>query len=91
METLSNLLGLLNILPSDNNLCQGCKVVTSLYNFWKEVAPQVVREVRYAQSRFPGYLTVTIGHSLGGAIATYAAAELRAQGIRTDLVSFLDV
>jgi thioesterase domain-containing protein len=43
-------------------------------------------EVRRLQRDFPFYQTVTIGHSLGGAIATYAAAELRSRGIRTDLV-----
>ena len=46
----------------------------------------VDREVRSLQAQFPFYQTVIIGHSLGGAIATYAAAELRSRGIRADMV-----
>ena len=44
------------------------------------------REVRAAQAQHPYFLTVIIGHSLGGAIATYAAAELRDRGYSVDLV-----
>jgi hypothetical protein len=86
VETLTNLVALLNLLPSNNDLCQDCQVVAGLYNFWKAVAPDVEREVKSAQYYYPTYRTLTIGHSLGGAIATYAAAELRQRGIVTDLV-----
>jgi alpha-beta hydrolase superfamily lysophospholipase len=59
-----------------------------LYNFWKEVRVPVEMEVRRVQTQYPSFRTVAVGHSLGGAIASYAAAELRASGIATDLVTF---
>jgi thioesterase domain-containing protein len=40
-------------------------------------------------ANFPNYKVVVTGHSLGGAVGTFAAAELRNEGINVDLVCFL--
>ena len=37
---------------------------------------------------YPGYKTVVVGHSLGGAIADLAAADLRGQGMDLDLYTY---
>jgi hypothetical protein len=89
LETFTNLLGVLNIRPSPSPICQDCQVVAGLYNFWKAVAPDVEAEVKNARNYYPTFRIVVVGHSLGGAVATYAAAELRQRGIITDLVSIL--
>jgi len=44
--------------------------------------------VKAAVRAYPSYQVVTVGHSLGGAVATIAAAHLRLAGIPTNIFSF---
>jgi alpha-beta hydrolase superfamily lysophospholipase len=47
----------------------------------------IVSKLASAVQQYPGYAVVITGHSLGAALATLAAAELRTQGYSMALVS----
>lgn len=58
------------------------------WNAWSDNRAAILPSVRTTVASNPSYKVVVTGHSLGGAIATFAAAELRNGGISVDLVSF---
>lgn len=47
---------------------------------------EVLNAVKQAAAANPSYKIVSTGHSLGGAIAAFAAAELRNSGYTVDMV-----
>jgi len=47
-----------------------------------------MKAVKAAVKAYPSYQVVAVGYSLGGAVATIAAAHLRVAGIPTNIVSF---
>lgn len=49
--------------------------------------PLIQNAVDGARAAYPNYAIVSTGHSLGGAIATLAAAGLRTAGYGVSLVS----
>lgn len=55
---------------------------------WVEVGSSVLSGVAAAKAANPGYSIVATGHSLGGAVATLAAAYLRKAGNAVDLYTF---
>ena len=61
----------------NSQLCPGCQVHTGFWNAWKEARPKVLPALQKAVAANPKYQVVVTGHSLGAAIATLAAAELR--------------
>jgi len=71
-----------------SNVCNSCKAHTGFWQSWNESRPLVVQAALDSQKRFPKNKVMVTGHSLGGAIATLAAAELRSRGVSVDLVSY---
>lgn len=86
--SLANWVGNLNIELVDF-LCSGCSVHNGFLDSWKASKDQVTQAIRQARTTYPGYALAATGHSLGGAIATLAAADLRQDGINIALVSLL--
>ncbi|KAF1954147.1 alpha/beta-hydrolase [Byssothecium circinans] len=68
--------------------CSGCKAHGGFKASWEESQAAVVKAVKDAQAKYPKYKVIATGHSLGGAMATIAAAALRASGTTVDLYTY---
>ncbi|KAI9788784.1 MAG: hypothetical protein M1816_006565 [Peltula sp. TS41687] len=78
--------GDIGLFPTD--LCTGCHVHHGFWTAWKEIESTVLAAVKNAVAANPGFAVKVTGHSLGGAIATIAAAKLRQTGTPAALYSF---
>ncbi|KAL8861065.1 MAG: hypothetical protein Q9178_002578 [Gyalolechia marmorata] len=81
-----------NMLRGSTDFCDDCRIHRGFRNSWQEIRDAVMENMKRAVERHPGYRIVVTGHSLGGAVATIAAAELRRIDQRfagtTELYSF---
>jgi hypothetical protein len=68
--------------------CTGCAGAKGYVEAFKEIRDKVVDSVENALKEHPGFQVVTTGHSLGGAVSTFAALELRSLGIPVHAVCF---
>ena len=73
-------------LPCD--LAPGCLVHGGFLNAWNEISTVVSAAVKKATATNPAYTVAAVGHSLGGAVTTLAAAHLRQAGRRVDLYTY---
>lgn len=69
-----------------SDLCTGCLVHDGFWDSWFEARAGVMKSIMAAAKDYPTYQLVVTGHSLGGAIATLAAAQLRTEGHTAALV-----
>lgn len=76
--------GDISLAPTD--LCGNCRVHGGFWSAWKEIEPTVLAAVKNALAANPGFSVRITGHSLGGAVATLAAAKLRQTGTPAALV-----
>jgi hypothetical protein len=56
--------------------CTGCEVHTGFFYAYLRVRPQLLHNLNALQKKYPGAPVFITGHSLGGAIATHAIADL---------------
>ncbi|KAF2021737.1 alpha/beta-hydrolase [Aaosphaeria arxii CBS 175.79] len=78
----------LNFAPTATDLCAGCTAHSGFWQSWVDARPGVMAAVRNVSATYPNFKLVTTGHSLGGAIATLAAAQLRNEGKSVAMYSF---
>jgi len=52
-----------------------------LQGYTRFIAPYIRGEVQRLRARFPHYKVITLGHSLGGSLATLCAADLHLHGV----------
>ena len=57
--------------------CEGCSVHKGFWGAWQEIRGKIIPLVEQARVEHPDYRVRITGHSLGAAIATLAATELR--------------
>lgn len=72
------------LIPID--ICDDCSGETGFWNSWVESRGTVLPSVKATVAKYPSYKVIVTGHSLGAAVGTFAAAELRNEGIPVDLV-----
>lgn len=72
----------------DCDFVEDCKVHKGFANAWDEVRDSILASVSTAKAANPDFSVVATGHSLGGAIATIAAADLRRSGLPTDIYTY---
>lgn len=65
-----------------------CKIHSGFNEAYNQVKESMFTFIANASSTYPNYTLVVTGHSLGGAVGTIAAANLRAQGYPCDLYTF---
>ena len=73
---------------TDTDICSGCTAHRGFWNSWVDSRSRVTPAVKQAAKDFPSYKITVVGHSLGGAIASLAAAQLRNYGLTVALYSF---
>jgi pimeloyl-ACP methyl ester carboxylesterase len=90
-----NLVGLFNLdLRSAEGICEGCKIHTGYSQSWLDVKSDIEMTIdtvntviEHAGAR--RYKIAVVGHSMGAALATVAAVDLRNKYPVVDLVSIL--
>jgi len=61
-------------------LCDGCLAELGFWSSWKLVRDDIIKELKEVVAQNPDYELVVVGHSLGAAVATLAATDLRGKG-----------
>lgn len=87
-SNIRNWLTNLDFDQDDCNLVAGCGVHGGFQNAWNEISARAKTAITTAQAANPGFKVVATGHSLGGAVATIGAANLRRAGIPMDIYTF---
>ncbi|GKZ32824.1 hypothetical protein AbraIFM66950_002457 [Aspergillus brasiliensis] len=74
---------------TDPKLCSGCQAELGFWSSWTNVRQTLTPTLNTTISQYPDYEVVIVGHSLGAAIATLAAADLRAtHGLTATLYAY---
>jgi predicted lipase len=73
---------------TNTDICSGCTAHRGFWNSWVDARDRVTPAVKQASSTFPNYKVTVVGHSLGAAIASLAAAQLRNYGLTVALYNF---
>ena len=75
------------------SFCGGCMMHSGFATAWAEMKPGAVKTLQDLTKKHKGHRVVVVGHSLGAAIATIAAFDLRRDaqfGGKVELVSLPD-
>jgi predicted lipase len=86
-KSVRNWLANINFDAIPTDLCPACTVHQGFWKSWLEARPRILAAVKTAVAQNPGFSIVSSGHSLGGALATLCAANLRNDGYTVALVS----
>ncbi|RMZ87168.1 hypothetical protein DV736_g5596, partial [Chaetothyriales sp. CBS 134916] len=87
-DSIGNWIGNFNIEVIPSTLCLGCLVHAGFYTSWALVRDSINQTLQTATANWPDYSIVSVGHSLGAAIATIGAGEFRAQGHQITLYTY---
>ncbi|MCJ1403638.1 hypothetical protein MMC11_006861 [Xylographa trunciseda] len=70
----------LEVIRVPTGWCDDCNVHDGYWKSWHEIKDKIVPLVKRAVKEHPEYRIIITGHSLGAAVATIAAAEIRMIG-----------
>ncbi|KAL8762336.1 MAG: hypothetical protein Q9184_001643 [Pyrenodesmia sp. 2 TL-2023] len=77
-----------NFPATKTDICDSCTAHAGFWNSWVEARPGVMAALKTAAASHPNNRVVIVGHSLGGAIADFAAASIRKSGVVADLYTY---
>lgn len=72
----------------NTDICSGCTAHRGFYQSWLDARDLVIPAVKQAAATYPSYKINVVGHSLGAAVASLAAASLRNTGLTVALYNF---
>lgn len=72
----------------DPKLCTGCLAEAGFWSSWVFVKKEILESLKRLTGQHADYKVVVVGHSLGAAVATVAAADLRTQGYEATLYAY---
>ncbi|CBX94471.1 similar to lipase [Plenodomus lingam JN3] len=87
-STIDSWLTNLNLEMTPTDICPDCSAHRGFWNSWTDARDRVLPAVKQAGTTYPTYQIVVTGHSLGAAIATFAAAQLRNSGYTVALYNY---
>src|SRR3712207_4057828 len=87
-RSVRNWLTNLQFPVAPTTICATCGSSIGFWTSWLEAETNVLAAIKQAQAQYPSYKVISTGHSLGGALASLAAAVLRAQGTTVDLYTY---
>lgn len=74
-------------LVDATSICSGCEVHQGFWDAWETAGSDITSQVESAAATYPDYTIVATGHSLGAALAAFAANSLREEsGLTVTLV-----
>ncbi|KAI4227797.1 MAG: hypothetical protein L6R36_002150 [Xanthoria steineri] len=77
-----------NFPAEPTDICPSCTAHNGFWDSWVEARPGVLAALKTAAASHPNNRVIVTGHSLGGAIADLAAAEIRKSGVTADLYTY---
>jgi pimeloyl-ACP methyl ester carboxylesterase len=80
-------------LPDDvplnaSDKCDNCTAHSGFYTSWLNTRSFVISEVKKSLQMYPGYRVTVVGHSLGGAVAAFAALNFQLRGWKPQVTTF---
>ncbi|KAL9060815.1 MAG: hypothetical protein Q9206_000861 [Seirophora lacunosa] len=87
-QSVRNFVTNVNFPATQTDICPSCTAHAGFWDSWVEARPGVMAALKTAAASHPGNRVAIVGHSLGGAIASLAAAEIRKSGVTADLYTY---
>ncbi|MCJ1430232.1 hypothetical protein MMC29_008149, partial [Sticta canariensis] len=87
-RSIRNWLADVDFVSVPTDICPGCTAHQGFWNSWQEARSGILAALVKTAKQYPSSKVVVVGHSLGGAIADFAAAEIRKQSINVDLYTY---
>lgn len=87
-SSIRNWVANIDTIKVNVDICPGCRAHQGFWRSWKEARTGVMAALMTAAQSYPTFKVVVVGHSLGGAIADFAAAEIRNTGVTADLYTY---
>lgn len=87
-HSIRNWLANIDFVHVPTDICPDCTAHQGFWDSWLEARSGILNTLVKTAKQYPSSKVVVVGHSLGGAIADLAAAEIRKQGVNADLYTY---